>query len=113
MPQGLYFSKALFERLILGGAYIRRGLYMEGYLHYKIDWTSLWFKGNLCAIVLFLFCFILYLKAISNHKPRAYIQMGILTNGFLCNEFEGYIFGGAYMRRGLFWNVIVQQNYDI
>ena len=29
-PQGLYFSKALFEGLIFGGAYIRRGLCMEG-----------------------------------------------------------------------------------
>ena len=29
-PRGLYFSKALFEGLIFGGAYIRRGLYMEG-----------------------------------------------------------------------------------
>ena len=46
---------------------------MEGNLHYKIDRTSLWLKGNLCAIVLFLFCFILYLKAISNDKPPGLI----------------------------------------
>ena len=29
-PRGLYFSKALFEGLIFGGAYIRRGLPTEG-----------------------------------------------------------------------------------
>ena len=39
-PRGLYFSKALFEGLIFGGAY-RRGLPMEGNLRFKIDWASL------------------------------------------------------------------------
>ena len=33
--------KALFEGLIFGGAYIRRGLSTEGNLLFKIDWTSL------------------------------------------------------------------------
>ena len=40
-PRGLYFSKALFEGFIFGGAYIRRGLSTEGSLRFKIDWTSL------------------------------------------------------------------------
>ena len=40
-PGGLYFSKALFEGLIFGGAYIRRGLSMEGNLRFKINWASL------------------------------------------------------------------------
>ena len=35
-PWGLYFSKALFEGLIFGGAYIRRGLSTEGNLPFKI-----------------------------------------------------------------------------
>ena len=39
--RGLYFSKALFEGFIFGGAYIRRGLSTEGNLRFKIDWTSL------------------------------------------------------------------------
>ena len=34
-PRGLYFSKALFEGLICGGAYIRRGLSTEGDLRFK------------------------------------------------------------------------------
>ena len=29
-PRGLYFSKVLFERFIFGGAYVQRGLSMEG-----------------------------------------------------------------------------------
>ena len=36
-PWGLYFSKALFEGLIFGGACIRRGLSMKGNLCFKID----------------------------------------------------------------------------
>ena len=40
-PRGLYFSKALFEGLIFGGAYVRRGLSMEGNLRFKINWASL------------------------------------------------------------------------
>ena len=39
--RGLYFSKALFEGLIFGGAYIRRGLCTQGNLRLKIDWASL------------------------------------------------------------------------
>ena len=31
----------IFEGLIFGGAYIRRGLFMEGNLRFKIDWGSL------------------------------------------------------------------------
>ena len=32
----------------------------------------------------------------------AYIRRGDLTEGFLCYDFEGLIFGGAYTWRGLF-----------
>ena len=32
-------SKAFFEGLIFGGAYIRRGLCTEGNLRFKIDWV--------------------------------------------------------------------------
>ena len=51
--------------------------------------------------MLFLLCFILYLRAISKNKPPgggggAYIWRGDLTEGFLWYEFEGLIniFGG-------------------
>ena len=52
-PRGLYFSKALFEELIFGGAYIRRGLSMEGYLRFKIDWASLIVGRNLAVFASF------------------------------------------------------------
>ena len=35
-----YFSKALFEGLIFGEAYIRRGLSTEGNLRFKVDWAN-------------------------------------------------------------------------
>ena len=58
--RGLYFSKALFEGLIFGGAYFRRGLCTERYLSFKIDCASFIFGINLP----FLLCFPLYLRAI-------------------------------------------------
>ena len=56
-PRGLYFSTALFEGLIFGGAYIRRGLSKEGNLRFKIDWASL-IAGRKCTVfTLFYFVF--------------------------------------------------------
>ena len=52
--RGLHFSKALFEGLIFGGAYIRRGLCTEGNLRFKIDWASL-IVGSKFTV----FCFVL------------------------------------------------------
>ena len=46
--------------LIFGGAYIRRGLSVEGKLCFKIDWASL-IAGNKFTVLL---CFTLYLMAI-------------------------------------------------
>ena len=45
-PQGLYFSKALFEGLIFGGAYIRRGLSTEGNI-----WRGLYMEGLIFGIL--------------------------------------------------------------
>ena len=50
---GLYFSKALFEGLIFGGVYIRRGLSMEGNLRFKIYWASLIVGRKLIVFALF------------------------------------------------------------
>ena len=47
------------------------------------------------------FCFVLLgiRGQIPSTSPRgAYIQRGDLTEGFLCYDFEGLIFGGAYFR---------------
>ena len=56
-PQGLYFSKALFERLIFGGAYSGRGLSTEGNLRFKIDWASLVVGSKFTVFALFYFVF--------------------------------------------------------
>ena len=102
MPQGLYFSKALFEGLIFGRAYIRRGLIIYGgkFVFQNRLGLALWLEGNLP----FLLCFTLYLRAISKYiSPQgAYIWRGDLTEGFLRYEFRGLIFGVAYTWRDLF-----------
>ena len=101
MPrQGLYFSKALFEGLILGGAYIRRGLSTEGNLRFKIDRASLTVGSKFIVFALFYFVFEGNFPSTS---PRgSYIWRGDLTEGFLRYWFGGLIFGGAYTWRGLF-----------
>ena len=38
---GAYIFKAVFEGLIFGGAYIRRGLCTKGNLRFKMDWAIL------------------------------------------------------------------------
>ena len=77
MPRGLYFSKALFERLIFGGAYIRRGLSTEGNLRFKIDWASLIVGSKFTVFALFYFVF---------------------EGNFPSRSPGGLIFGGAYFR---------------
>ena len=56
-PRGLYFAKALFEGLIFGGAFIRRGLSTEGNLRFKIDWASLIVERKFTVFALFYFVF--------------------------------------------------------
>ena len=43
--------------LIFGGAYIRRGLSMEGNLRFKIDWASLIVGSKFTVFALFYFVF--------------------------------------------------------
>ena len=56
-PRGLYFSNALFEGLIFGGAYIQRGLSTEGNLRFKIDWASLIVGRKFTVLASFYFVF--------------------------------------------------------
>ena len=56
-PRLIYFSKALFEGLIFGGAYIRRGLSKEGNLRFKIDRANLIVGGKFTVFALFYFVF--------------------------------------------------------
>ena len=46
---------ALFEGLIFGGAYTRRGLSAEGNLCFKVDWASLTVKRRFTVFALFYF----------------------------------------------------------
>ena len=56
-PRGLYFSKALFEGVIFGGAYIRRGLSTKGNVRFKIDLASLIVESKFTVFTLFYFVF--------------------------------------------------------
>ena len=90
--RGLYFSKALFEGPIFGGAYIRRGLSTEGNFRFKIDWASLIVGRKFTVFALFYFVFD------GNFQVTSYIWRGDLTDSFLRYDFGGLLYGGAYFR---------------
>ena len=95
-PGAYIFSKTLFEGLIFGGAYFRRGLSTDGKLCFKIDWASLIVGSKFTIFALFYFVFEGNFPSTS---PRgAYIWRGDLTEGFLRYRIGGLIFGGAYFR---------------
>ena len=69
-PLGLYFSKALFEGLIFGGAYIQRGLSTEGNLRFKIDWASLIVVSKFTVFALFYFDYFVFEGNFLGTSPR-------------------------------------------
>ena len=87
------------------GAYFRKDLSMERNLRFKLDWASLIVGRTFTALL----CLLCIWPAISKYKPPgAYIWRGDLTEGFLCYEFGGLIFGGAYT-----WNDLFSEFYGI
>ena len=94
MPRGLYFSKALFEGLVFGGAYIRRGLSTEGNLRFTIDWANHIVRSKFTVFALFYFVFE---GTFPSTSPRG---------AYLEGRFNGGLFAlpdwGAYIWRGLF-----------
>ena len=95
-PRVLYFSRALFEGLIFGRAYIRRGLCTEGNVRFKIDGASLIVGRKFTVFALLYFVFEGNFQV---QAPRgAYIRTGDLTEGFLRYRFRGLIFREAYFR---------------
>ena len=60
LKKKLFLATYLFEGLIFGGVYIRRGLSTEGNLRFKIDWASLIVGTAFTVFALFT----LYLRAI-------------------------------------------------
>ena len=83
------FLRGLFlEGFIFGGAYLR-----GGNLRFKIDWDSLIVGRKFTVFALFL---LLYLKAISQDKPRGtYIWRGDLMEGFFALRVWGLFFARA------------------
>ena len=67
---------------------------------FKIDRATLIVGSKFTAFALFHFVFEGNLQV--QAPGVAYIWRGDLTEDFLCYEFRGLIFGGAYTRRGLF-----------
>ena len=100
------FSKALFEGLIFGRAYIRGGLSTDGELSLKISWASLIVGSKFTVFALF-YIITLYLRAIFQlQAPRAYIWRGDLTEGFFTLPVWGaYIWRGLYME-GLIFGIL-------
>ena len=85
-----------FEGLIFGGAYVWREIYV-------LKSIGLACSGK--EIYHFCFVFLGIRGQIPSTSPPgggAYIQRGDSTEGFLCYNFGGLIFGGAYTWRGLF-----------
>ena len=94
-PRGLYFSKALFEGLISGGAYIRRGLSTEGNLHLKVNWASLIVGSKFTAFALFYFVF-------EGNFPSTSPRGGLYLEGRFNRGFFMLPVWGSYIWRGLF-----------
>ena len=93
-------STALFEGLIFGGAYIRRGLTTEGNLRFKLERASLIVGSKFTVFALF---YVVFEVSFPSTSPwGAYIWRGDLTEGFWRCRFGGLIFGRAYTWRGLF-----------
>ena len=87
------------ELLIFGRAYIRWEICVTKSIGLANSWKA---KKN--HVLLYRFCLILYLRAISKYKPpRVYFRRGDSGEGFLRYEFGGFyldglIHGGAYFR---------------
>ena len=84
---GKYISKALFERLFFGEAYIRRGLSTEGNLRCKIDWVSLIVRSKCTIFALFYFVF-------EGNFPGKSLQ-GTHFEGRFNGGFFAFVWGGG------------------
>ena len=86
---------ALFEGLIFGGAYIRRGLSTEGHLRLQIDWASLIVRSKLTVFALFYFVF-------ESNFPSTSPPVGLYLEGRFNGGFFASLVWGAYIWRGLY-----------
>ena len=109
MSPGAYIlSKVLFEGLIFGGAYIRRGLSMEGNLCFKIDWASLIVGSKFTVSALY--CFVFEGNFPSTSPPGGLYLEGRFNGGFFALRVWGaYIWRGLYMD-GLIFGILPNAN---
>ena len=49
-------------------------------------------------------CLKVFATSCSTNSPLAYIQEGLLSEGYLCLRFRGLIFGRAYFWGACYWN---------
>ena len=78
------------EGLIFGGAYVRREICVSISIALACTGKEIYH-----------FCFVLLCtlgQILSTSPMGAYIWRGDLTEGFLCYNFGGLIFGGAYFQ---------------
>ena len=89
-PRDLYFSKAFFEGLIFGGAYLRREICVS-----KSIWASLIVRGKFTVFALF---YLVFKGKFQVQAPRG----GLYLEGRFNGGFFALQFWGAYIWRGLF-----------
>ena len=88
--RGLYFSKALFEGLIFGRAYVRGEICVSKSIEPACSGKEIYH---------YWFVLLCIRGQFQVQVPRvAYIRRGDLTEGFLRYDFQGLIHGGAYFR---------------
>ena len=95
-----YFSKALFEWLIFGGAYIRRGLSTEGNLRLQIDWVSLIVRSKFTFFALFYF-------VVEGNFPTTGPPGGLISGGAIQQRIFCVAGLGAYNWRGLYMDGLI------
>ena len=108
-PRGLYFSKGLFEGLIFGGAYIRRGLSAEGNLRFKINWANPIVRSKFTIFALFYF--VLIWGQFSKYKPPGGLYLeGWFNGGFFALRVWGACIWRVLYMEGLIFGILQYPN---
>ena len=102
----IFCKGAIFEGLIFGGAYIRRGLSTEGNLRFEIDWASLTVGSKLTVFALFYFVF-------QGNFPSTSPRGGLYLEGRFNGGFFALPVWGAYIWRGLCILYILRFSHQI
>ena len=98
-PWGWYFSKALFEELIFGGAYIRREICVTKSIGLAYSWKESYVWLYCSSLVLF--C----IWGQFQHKPLGAYREGLIGRGSEERHYGRFFvlrIWGAYIWRGLF-----------